>query len=621
MKKFCEVCFILLIFLLLVPHPGKGSSNPNVTIQVIPQHFGAKADGLTDDTEAIHKTINSLPTGGKVFFPAGTYIVNSISVGSNITLEGVGPQSVLKCTRLTGSNYYGIVKNRDQTTGNTNITIRNLKFWRTVEIFVEDSGGRFDEHIYMKKVSHLKIEGCYFLGTVTRSAFEGHSGKGINLHGCQYIDISDNTFENIPDNSCGNHYDGGMTEGYARYSGNVFIYTPTSTGTTHAHSFIIPNQHYVVIEGNIAYSDPAKTAGVLLVESGPIYNRGSWEAHKGVNVKNNIGYNAGIGLRAHNGATVTGNQVYKSTICCMADQRIQSSDILFYGNIAHEGSVGGGGDHISIIGNTMSDYANHGLYIDTSSDLTIIGNHIRNSGKGGIVLAVIAKGLDISHNVIENVGLRGGSGGDVSGIAIDLADNAIIKNNQIYDLQPSPTMKYGIYLSRSMNLTLESNVVRNKNINATGISIALTNLAPTTFAKRGGNSFNYTPQEPIHLFANSVPTTGTWHKGTIIDHFDAAPGEPSGWFCTSAGTFSAAADSTGRTDGSTNVITGMSDTSGFHVGEYVTVSGGLATTGPYIILEKTATTITINANSNSVQSNITVSTPDPVFKAMASIAQ
>src|SRR6266550_228840 len=50
--------------------------------QVTPQMFGAKGDGVTDDTVAIKAAIASLPStgpfvGGTVFFPGGNYLVSS----------------------------------------------------------------------------------------------------------------------------------------------------------------------------------------------------------------------------------------------------------------------------------------------------------------------------------------------------------------------------------------------------------------------------------------------------------------------------------------------------------------------------------------------------------------
>jgi len=51
--------------------------------------FGAKADGKTQDREAINRTIDAAVAagGGTVYFPAGTYVTGSIHLRSNITLQ------------------------------------------------------------------------------------------------------------------------------------------------------------------------------------------------------------------------------------------------------------------------------------------------------------------------------------------------------------------------------------------------------------------------------------------------------------------------------------------------------------------------------------------------------
>ena len=58
--------------------------------------FGAKGDGITDDTQAIQDAINSLENGGVVLIPSGNYyITNSIVIPSNTVIKGNGKSSVL----------------------------------------------------------------------------------------------------------------------------------------------------------------------------------------------------------------------------------------------------------------------------------------------------------------------------------------------------------------------------------------------------------------------------------------------------------------------------------------------------------------------------------------------
>ncbi len=67
----------------------------NDTVSV--KDFGAVGDGVTDDTTAIQAAINSMSsTGGRVFFPSGTYLVNSgITLKTRVTLEGADRNSTI----------------------------------------------------------------------------------------------------------------------------------------------------------------------------------------------------------------------------------------------------------------------------------------------------------------------------------------------------------------------------------------------------------------------------------------------------------------------------------------------------------------------------------------------
>ena len=60
---------------------------------VTPQQFGAKADGVTDDTDAIQKAINAVfeRGGGIVFFPRGVYVLGKPPVTHDI--RGNNPNS------------------------------------------------------------------------------------------------------------------------------------------------------------------------------------------------------------------------------------------------------------------------------------------------------------------------------------------------------------------------------------------------------------------------------------------------------------------------------------------------------------------------------------------------
>lgn len=57
------------------------------------KEFGAKGDGVTDDTNALQKALDN---GGKLFFPKGTYKTQPLAYSSDTYIYGEGEQSVVK---------------------------------------------------------------------------------------------------------------------------------------------------------------------------------------------------------------------------------------------------------------------------------------------------------------------------------------------------------------------------------------------------------------------------------------------------------------------------------------------------------------------------------------------
>lgn len=77
--------------------------------------FGAKGDGVTDDTQAIQTTLNYASTNSiQVHIPQGTYLISStISIPNNVNVIGIGNASEIKASaaitmlRLSSTSNYG----------------------------------------------------------------------------------------------------------------------------------------------------------------------------------------------------------------------------------------------------------------------------------------------------------------------------------------------------------------------------------------------------------------------------------------------------------------------------------------------------------------------------------
>lgn len=110
--------------------------------------FGAKGDGVSDDTVAVQSAINHVyeRKGGCVLLPDGKFIVSQIRMKSMINLTGVSWNSVIK--QKAGSNKDLIVlDNKDVIfTRISNICIEANKWDQTVggsAIYYDNNGGKF----------------------------------------------------------------------------------------------------------------------------------------------------------------------------------------------------------------------------------------------------------------------------------------------------------------------------------------------------------------------------------------------------------------------------------------------------------------------------------------------
>lgn len=240
--------------------------------------FGAKGDGVTDDTNAIQDAIDSVANGsqGTILIPVGNYIIsNTIMLKNYITLKGMGMSSQL--TLKPSSSIECMISNITHTDMNElEIHITDLLLWGSKES--SSSGGITLKGTYFSSVERCKIANFSGNGiTVTNGAVYnntnkiqdcfvyGNDGHGIFAEGgedfhIQGGDIGKNKLDNVqlwtPSSSVfGVKAIWGSVEGsgVAVYTDNVQI---TSSNIEGNGKFgVITNRNHTFINSNKIYSN------------------------------------------------------------------------------------------------------------------------------------------------------------------------------------------------------------------------------------------------------------------------------------------------------------------------------------------------------------------------------
>jgi len=300
----------------------------------------------------IQAAINALPsTGGKVFLPAGTYsITSTTTIPSNVWIEGAGASSTI--LYVQNNSNCSVFANSDQTNGNTNIKISNLK------IDGNKSNNTSGYGIYFKYVDNSQVENCfiyntaweaiYFYGSekniVSHNIVDGSGGYGIRFYTGSHNIITDNLVQN-------NVYTGIFSGSYyTTIANNVVKNNSTGGGTggissSGKYSTVANN----VCEGNGHAGISLSSGGDYSVVSGNVCKGNSWQ---GINVYG-ADYSIIIGNKLHDNG---GSDGYSGL-------RIKESINNF------------------IIGNAITDTAGTGYAIEIASDST--GNYLSNNYYSG----------------------------------------------------------------------------------------------------------------------------------------------------------------------------------------------------------------------------------------------
>jgi hypothetical protein len=179
---FCILCF------------SCSANVPGVSVK----SFGAKGNGVSDDTKAIRAAFASIATvGGTIYFPKGVYISDVIDIhpakNATIMVYGDGPTSLIKF----GKDFNNPVSVFFCEVPGVNLTFRDLavdgnymnrsRLWKTVGPGLVDIDERLNG-IFVYNVNKL---------TVSRCTVKNVHGEGISCYSANEFTADHNVVSNV----------------------------------------------------------------------------------------------------------------------------------------------------------------------------------------------------------------------------------------------------------------------------------------------------------------------------------------------------------------------------------------------------------------------------------------
>lgn len=375
MKRFLVLFFCVLLC--------TGMESNACRKEVTPQQFGAVADGIHDDTQAIQEALNQR---GKVVFPDGTYLISSkLTIHSGTYLLG-RKNAIIK---QTGDTFILYNEHSQSATGiiDNGITVDRL----ILDGSMVDAKSEYAAGIYFCGVHNATVKNCRLIDIGGDGIYLGRGGKDSY---CKNVRINNCIF-----NNCGRNSANPRQSIAVVFAENVKI-TKCAMNNTRKTSYAVD------IEPNKADEHcSVVVSGCRMIGCG-ISSGGHKSAKKSIQVnKCHIDCsgteNATLAV-VRTAAMITGN-----TIISNGKQNgitvVTSPSAIVKKNSIRDASAGvlitDGADNVVIKGNTIENCAS-GVYVMKSRGLAILSNILRTKGKG-IYVRMESGGTRVEKNKIR----------------------------------------------------------------------------------------------------------------------------------------------------------------------------------------------------------------------------
>ena len=554
--------------------------------------YGADATGGATSTLAFQKAVDSLPLGGVVYVPPGTYLLfSAVVLNSKITIKGAGASSILKGA-FAGPDYL-ISAN-----GKTNLILEDLHF---------NPNG---VSLIFVSCSYVQIINCS--GDGVRVEDNNLTAQGFSFNGCDQVDITNCFFSNYRD--CIYLDKAGATPCVTvRVTGGRISQTvhgslvqyPTGVYAYECVNCTVTNVEFSNIKPSSNSTDPAP------------YGYGFYE---------------GDGVPG----TINAMKVIN---CRFLDDDVSTAFPMIgaFMSITDTGIIDscyfkGLGNSLGVLSNCRDFTLNNCLFdrsvVTTTRSGALVGsnpvykqqtfsnNVFKNTtGTSPALFIMQVQGVDDSY--LTNATIQGNVFTKCGGSAVrgGTVSHVTISNNTVIDCSRTG---YGAaaFTFEAGSGYIDGNTVMNITDGLFAYAFEYSNnSASNQYVVTANNFFKGMGISPVHFGFTASPAVGTWSQGMEVAYWSTPAGGTPGWLCTSSGTFSAASTTGSITSGSANLT--VASAAGFSVGDYITIAG---VTGIVPILAISGLVFTIGNAADATVAAAAVVTPDPIFKTLAAIA-
>jgi len=465
--------------------------------------FGADSTGATDSSAAFTAAL-ALNTG--VYFPAGTYLLNYVSVPSNAFIFGDGVNSVIK--PLTADIRAAMtLSSASASTYIENVTIRDVKFFGDVVT----SGFSEQKHLLtLNGTKNCLIENCQFVG---------FRGDGI------YIGSGD-------------------VGGTERHNINVTVKSCFFDGINkdNRQGISIIDGNGILIDGNyFTRTTRSNMPGAIDVEP----DDPTTDVVKNISIINNTFYDIGGNVGCI--SMPLGGTTYTTAPSGFTVENNYINTCTGYGLHFSYSPAGGLSEStanfdVSWVNNYVTN-ANRPFGIFGTKWHVIEKNSFYFSPQAALLGYTAANDNQIDVSLTNNLFYECGSISGV-GLSISNATRLTIQNNEFNDCGTGSVGSYAIDFSTG---TSSSVTIQNNNfVTPTGKTlVAIQKEAAHTFTPASNiqlnnrfnglsDAFNWRIGDPI--YASAAPSTQTWAINDRVYNSAPGAGQPEGWVCTVAGT-------------------------------------------------------------------------------------